>query len=410
MRRVLRAAAVTAALLSLAAACGLDDTEIIEGALPGDGDASADATTFDASRDSATDGSTDGTIGDSTISDTGVDTGADTGADASDSGSATDAESDAADASDADAEVDAGADAGFDAGPCPTLTICDGNPSACGGSQVCVPDVPAGWTLLGFDDSAHLTGTPCGTDYAGASTTQIQDGGAAASCECDCDAGATPSCSNTQVVITTGAACDQNPTTVAASSCSPLGSTYAAGDFYEPSLQADPTTCTPNLITTKSSWSAGSARDCDFTGGSTELCAAHSTCVAASGATHTACVKQAYSGAIPPDCASACPSSFNSSCWAVSSSIADNRACTGCGCGWSDPGCTSAVVTAHTSAACSDPGTALTLAACQNEDISSATALSVTGTDSAPTCGITTGASASGGVTFGTEELVCCAN
>ena len=409
MRRVLRAAAVTAALLSLAAACGLDDTEIIEGALPGDGDASADATTFDASKDGASDGS----IGDATLTDTGTDTGADgsadSGADAGDS-AVTDAESDAADASDADAEVDGGFDAGVDAGPCPTLTICDGNPSACNGSQVCVPDVPAGWTLLGFDDSAHVTGTPCGTDYASATTTQIQDGGAAASCECDCDAGATPSCSNTQVVITTGAACDQNPSTIAASSCAPLGTTYAAGDFYEPTLRADPTTCTPNLITAKNSWNAGSARDCNFTGGSAELCTAHSTCVAASGATHTACVKQAYSGTIPPDCSSACPTSFNSSCWAVSNSITDNRACTGCACGWSDPGCTSAVVTAYASPACSDSGTPLTLGSCQNEDISSATALGVTGTDSTPTCGITTGASASGGVSFGTEELVCCAN
>ncbi|MGH7279925.1 MAG: hypothetical protein ACRELY_00240 [Polyangiaceae bacterium] len=407
----MRAVAVTAALLSLAAACGLDDTEIIIGANPSEGDASPDATTVDASHDATN----DGTVSDATLSDTGADTGADTGTDASDSGAsdsgATDAESDAADAS--DAEVDAGFDAGVDAGPCPTLTICDGNPSACNGSQVCVPDVPAGWTLLGYDDSAHVSGALCGSSYAATSTNELQDGGASANCECDCDAGATPSCATTQITLTTGTACDQTPTTTTAPlGCNPLASPFAVQDsMIEATLQADPTTCTPNLITTNGSWSEGSSRECDFSGGAGSLCAAHSTCVDVSGSTHTACVKQAYAGDVPPSCATSCPSSYNTSCWAIAASITDNRMCNGCACGWSDPGCTAATLTDYDTADCMSGSEGVTTGACSTvSTVTSVAAIGIAGTDSSPTCGITTGASASGGVTLGTEELVCCSN
>jgi hypothetical protein len=391
MRRRLLAVLGSCAFFSLVAACGLDDS-VIDG-FPTSPDASDDGTFIDSaidtgSRDSGSDstlsdGSTDATV-DATVNDSGLDA------------------------------ADAGVDSGFDAGPCPTLTLCDTDASVCNGSQVCVPDIPGGWTLLGFDPPSGGSLPSCGTDYTAHTNIDFTDGGTA-TCACACNGGTPPSCTNVQVVLTTDVGCGASPTTTAVTSaCTALSADYTVQNaLLNAHLQADPTTCTAQLDASIPSWSLGSARACDFSGDAGEFCASHATCVAASGAAHKTCIKQAYSGVLPPACAASCPNGFQSSCFATAATLSDGRTCTSCTCAWSDTGCGGATVTGGDLSDCSGGPTdndSIGAEACSVFTLSPIKALAVSGTADTPTCGITAPASSSGAVSTTGEDIVCCAN
>jgi hypothetical protein len=396
MRGHVRALLGSCAFFSLIAACGLDDSVI--DAFSG-GDASDDGTLVDAQGDSSPSDSG----GDSTLTDAGHDAGEDAGIDATvDSGF--------------DSGTDSGVDSGFDAGPCSALTLCDSDASACGASQVCVPEIPAGWTLLGFDAPPATSLAACGTGYTAHSAIDVTDGGTA-SCDCSCNGTNAPSCTNVQVVLTTDNGCTADSTTTSVTSaCQALGSDFTVvNSSLNAHLQADPTTCVAQLDASIPSWSLGSARTCDFSGdaGAT-FCSGHATCVEANGAAHKTCIKKAYSGSLPPACAASCPTGFQSSCFAAASTLSDGRTCTSCACAWSDTGCTAASVTGSDQSDCSGDAThnqTIAAESCTTAfTISPLKAVAVTGTADTPTCDQTTAASSSGSVSTTGEDIVCCAN
>lgn len=396
MRGYVRALLGSCAFFSLVAACGLDDTVI--DAFPTLGDASDDGT-IDAGSDVDTDASPVDSGSDATISDAGQDaTIVDGGSDAGE-----------------DSGFDAGEDSGFDAGPCPTLTICDTDASACPASQVCVPEIPAGWTLLGFDPPSGSSLASCGTGYTAHTDIDVTDGGTA-SCDCACNGSNAPSCTNVQVVLTTDTGCTAGSTTTNVSgACQATAADFTVvNSSLNAHLQADPTTCVPQLDASIPSWSLGNARACDFSGGSASFCANHATCVASSSAAHKTCIKQAYSGSLPPACAASCPSGFQSSCFAAAATLSDGRTCTSCACAWSDTGCGSATVTGSDQSDCSGDAThnqTIAAEACNSAfTISPIKGVAVTGTADTPTCDQTTAASSSGGVSTTGEDIVCCAN
>ena len=407
MRGWRRALLASSASFFILAACGLDDS-VIEALSVDSPDGSSDATVDAPGDANSADSSFDGSFADADSS-------------APDTGILSDAEADAADTG-VDAEVDAGSDAAgedagdasVDAGPCPTLTLCDSNASVCGGGQVCVPQVPAGWALVGFDPSSGSVGSSCGASYTAHSAIDLTDGGTT-KCDCACNAGAAPSCSNDQVVLTTGTGCTAASTTESVtSSCTDLGASYTvSGSLLQAHVQADPTTCAAALDASIPSWDGGTARECDFTGGSSAFCANHATCVAASSASHQVCIKQAYSGALPAACNTRCPTGFQSSCFATASSLSDSRACTSCTCAWSDPGCGSPTITGSDMSGCAGDSTHnIPIAAdtCAAFPLATVTALALIGDAGAPSCDMTAPASASGSVTPGGESIVCCAN
>jgi hypothetical protein len=384
MRGTLRALLGSCAFFSLIAACGLDDT-IVDG--------------FGTSLDASDDGTFVDAQIDSSLSDSGSDV------------SLIDGGPDSA----ADSAPDAGPDAGFDAGPCPTLTLCDNDASICGASQICVPNIPAGWTLLGFDAPPGTGVAVCGAGYTAHSAIDITDGGTA-QCNCACNGGNAPSCTNLQVVLTTGTGCTAGTTTTSVTAaCQALSADFAVQNTsLNAHLQADPTTCTPQLDASIPSWSLGSARACDFAGDAGEFCASHATCVAASGAAHTVCIKQAYSGALPPACGASCPTGFQSSCFAAATTLSDGRSCTSCTCAWSDTGCGGATVTGSDKDDCTggpSHNQAIPAEACNSAfAISPIKGVAVTGTADTPTCDMTAAASSSGSVSTTGEDIVCCAN
>jgi hypothetical protein len=390
MRGHVRALLGSSAFFLLIAACGLDDSVI--DAFPTSPDASDDGSFIDSSSpDSGTDATLTDSGSDAPITDSGIDSQTDSG-------------------------FDAGEDSGFDAGPCSTLTLCDTDASVCGASQVCVPEIPSGWTLLGFDAP---TGNPlpsCGSDYAQHSEIDLTDGGTA-SCACACNGGTAPSCTNLQVVLTTDTGCTAGTTTTSVSAaCQALGADYTViNSSLNAHLQADPTTCAAQLDASVPSWSLGNARACDFTGDAgAAFCANHSTCVAASGAAHKTCIKQAYSGSLPPACATSCPTGFQSSCVATAATLNDGRTCTSCTCAWSDTGCSGAMVTGSDQSDCSGDAThnqTIAAEACNNAfTISPLKAVAVTGAADTPTCDMTAPASSSGSVVTTGEDIICCAN
>ncbi len=388
MRRWLRAVLGSCAFFSFVAACGLDDS-VIDG-FPTTPDASDDNTFIDSaldtgSRDSGSDSTLSDGSTDSAVNDGGFDAGA-----------------------------DAGVDSGFDAGPCPALTLCDTDASVCNGSQVCVPDIPVGWTLLGFDPPTGSSLPSCGSEYTAHANIDVTDGGTA-TCDCACNGGAAPSCTNLQVVLTTDVGCSASPiTTTVNSACTALSADYTVQNaFLNAHLQPDPTTCTPQLDASIPSWSLGSARACDFSGDAGEFCVSHATCVAASGAAHKTCIKQAYSGVLPPACVASCPNGFQSSCLATAATLNDGRTCTSCTCAWSDTGCGGATVTGSDLSDCSGDVThndSIGAEACSVFTLSPIKALAVTGTADTPTCDMTAAASSSGSVSTTGEDIVCCAN
>ncbi|MEO7109963.1 MAG: hypothetical protein ABI183_05970, partial [Polyangiaceae bacterium] len=152
------------------------------------------------------------------------------------------------------------------------------------------------------------------------------------------------------------------------------------------------------------------ARECDFGGDGGEFCAGHSTCVASSGAPHSVCIAQAYSGSVPPTCISSCPTGFRSSCTALADTATDTRDCSACNCAWNNNGCSSPTVTLSGAGNCSGSTTAISPDTCATTAIPTIGGMSLTGTAATPLCTKTTDTSATGAMTTTGARVVCCAN
>lgn len=304
---------------------------------------------------------------------------------------------------------DSGGDATIGTTICTSLTLCDDG-GTCGGGTTCMPPIPTGWSLVGFDPAASVS---CGAAYATHDSFVVVDGGSA-SCVCSCTAGTPPSCTNLQAVLTTGAACAASPSTQNISgTCQGLsgaGFTPTNAGAIEAHLQPFPDTCTSSVSKTLSSWDAGAARACDFGGDGGEFCAGHDTCVASSGAPHSICIEQAYSGSVPPTCISSCPSGFTASCRALSDTATDTRDCSACSCAWSNNGCTSPTVTLSGAGNCGGTTTAISPDTCASTTIPTIGSIGVSGIAATPACAKATDTAAIGAVTASPARVVCCAN
>ncbi len=299
-----------------------------------------------------------------------------------------------------DAGVDSGVDAGQDAGsPCPTSA-----------GFVCTSQaVPAGWTVVAFDDTP---GPPPSCSGAYASATSVYEGPfAPATCGCSCSVGTPGSCTtgNFSVDLGTG-------------TCTAPSGPFPANQCNTITLGGFP--LTPNSKESGTALPAYAPGSCSADGTSTKppvnpnalLCAGPSP----SGATcpnDGACVPSAPSGfalCIAQSGTPSCPAGFTNVVHTVGSSVTDTRGCSACTCTGPDAGCADPTVTFYAGDTCADAGIAtVSLDGCNNVVLSggSASATAHAYQYSATVTGEACGAGASdptGGVALDGTATICC--
>ncbi len=357
MRRTYLFCGVVGCALAALWSCGLDDSAV---AVIGDDDASTgDGSTFDGT--APTDSSTDTGVTDSGTTDTGV-----------------------------------------DSGPCPLtdLPICDDG--TCGTlSEVCTPPISTGWTVVNYISGSRPA---CSAGYGAAhDLVEINDGGPS-SCSCNCaTAGSTPTCENAHLHIASGGAtCGDNTADYdLTAGCNDLGGALGFSTAAATISVAAANTCAGETDAGFPNPDAGLSRACALEpdAGSANLCANHRACVAKP-ASGSVCIVHASPAT--------CPSGFTEK--NVADSFTDSRSCPSCACGWSSTGCTAPVAGAFTVPACTGTAAATLPAACGAVSGGPFASLGVTGTDVAPTCGVTDAGALDGGIAITNDEVVCCSN
>jgi hypothetical protein len=300
-----------------------------------------------------------------------------------------------------DAGFDSGVDAGQDAGsPCPTSS-----------GFVCTSQaVPAGWTVVAYDDSAGPLPS-CSGAYA--SPTSVYEGPfPPATCGCSCSVGTPGSCTtgNFSVDLGTGA-CTAPSGPFPANQCNAIvdvgGFPLAPNDKESgTALPAyAPGSCSANGTETKPPVNPNGLV-CSGPSPSGAVCPNDGACVPGAPSGFTLCIEQSGTPS--------CPAGFTSVVHTVGSSIADTRGCSACTCTGPDAGCDDPTVTFYTNDTCADAGVAtVSLNGCNNVVLSggstSATAHSYqySATVTGEACG--SGASdPTGGVALDGTATICC--
>jgi hypothetical protein len=231
---------------------------------------------------------------------------------------------------------------------------------------------------------------------------EINDGGPS-SCECNCASTGTPTCENSHLHLDVGgAACtDVTSDYDMTAGCNGLGGALTFTTAQATISVAAANTCAGETDAGFPNPDAGLSRECvlEPDAGSANLCANHRACV-----TKPASGRVCIAHASP----ATCPSGFTET--DVADSYTDTRSCPSCACGWSGTGCMNPVVGAYTVPACTGTAAATLPAACGAVSGGPFASLGVTGTDVAPTCGVTDAGALDGGVTITNGEIVCCSN
>jgi hypothetical protein len=307
---------------------------------------------------------------------------------------------DASDAATADAGGDAGRDAGQDAGtPCPTNT-----------GFVCTSQtVPAGWTVVAYDDTPGPAPS-CSGAYS--SSASVYEGPfPSATCGCNCSVGTSGSCTtgNFSVDFGTGTGgCTTPGGSYPANQCNsvvtgvPISpSTKESGTALPPYT---PGSCSANGSETKPPVNPNGLA-CSGPSPSGATCPNAGACVPSAPSGFTLCIEQAGTPS--------CPAGFTNA-HTVGSSVTDTRGCSACTCTGPDAGCDDPMVTFYTSDGCTDAGAAtVSLNGCNNLVLSggSTTATAHSYQYSATVTGEACGSGTSdptGGVALGGTSTICC--